>query len=403
MEIPKEDLLNALRQAIDITKGRMAEMNGVRYHENQNGFTQEDIYRLCGRDDATTIISLRPGSDGFLAYGGDVTVNFVYTHKERKSLEQNPASLDDTPRVKAKALLLDNTDHKAVQLLNVGVNTHDIIELHVLPATKSENAFYSSEIRSPYILDIPFRAEGRGRDIIWMYDSLVKYREKGVALTPDETSEYLAYKLILDKDGMSERESNEVFDNYGFINNDNVEWIYLIWKKEAGILTEIEKHKLDILKDTRIKERRDKLNELLKGVGGLESISHKFPDKAELIVNKTLHFRQHRYNLVGHHLLYLDLDGFLHIYLRHVEELRMPGFYTNRTRFQLAENDVEIVLSHVMEDLNDEYQSFRDKYPDRDYRKYEDQAYYYNGDYYTLRVKPDGRITQFYKYGDCRY
>lgn len=79
---------------------------------------------------------------------------------------QNPASLNDTPRVKAKALLLDNTDHKTVQLLNVGVNTHDIIELHVLPATKPENAFYSSEIRSPYILDIPFRAEGRGRDII---------------------------------------------------------------------------------------------------------------------------------------------------------------------------------------------------------------------------------------------
>lgn len=80
MEIPKEDPPNALRQAIDVTKGRMAKMNGVRFHENQNGFTQDNIYRLCGRDDATTTISLRPGSDGFLAYGGDVTVCFVYTH-----------------------------------------------------------------------------------------------------------------------------------------------------------------------------------------------------------------------------------------------------------------------------------------------------------------------------------
>lgn len=380
----------------------MAEMDGMRFYENQNGFTQEDIYRLCGRDDATTTISLRPGSDGFLAYGGDVTVNFVYTHKERKSLEQNPASLNDIPRVKAKALL-DNTDHIAAQLLSIGINTHDIIELLVLPATKPENAFYSSRMRSPYVLDIPFRAEGRGRDVLWMYDSLVGFREKGVALTPDETSEYLAYKLILDKDGMSEGERKQVFDDHGLINNDEVEWIYLIWKKEAEILSKNEKHKLDILMDTRIKERREKLNVLLKGAGGLERFSHKYPDKAGLIENKALRFRQRRYNTFGHHLLYLDLDGFLHIYLRHVEELRTPGFFTDRTRFQLAEKDVEIVLSHVMEDLNDEYQAFKDKYPDRGFRKYGDQAYYYNGDYYALRVEADGRITQFYKIGDCQH
>lgn len=104
----------------------------------------------------------------------------------------------------------------------------------------------------------------------------------------------------------------------------------------------------------------------------------KYPDKAALIVDKVLRFRQYRYNAVGRHLLYLDLDGFLHIYLRHVEELSTSGLYPERSKFQLAEKDVEIAISHVMDALNDEYQIFREDNPDRQFRKYSDQAYYYN-------------------------
>ena len=135
----------------------------------------------------------------------------------------------------------------------------------------------------------------------------------------------------------------------------------------------------------------------MKGVGGLTRFSEKYPDKAALIVDKVLRFRQHRYNAVGRHLLYLDLDGFLHIYLRHVEELSTSGLYPERSKFQLAEKDVEIAISHVMDALNDEYQIFRENNPDRQFRKYSDQAFYYNGDYYVLRVEPDGRLTQFFK------
>lgn len=100
---------------------------------------------------------------------------------------------------------------------------------------------------------------------------------------------------------------------------------------------------------------------------------------------------------MGHHLLYLDLDGFMHIYLRHVEELSTSGLYPERTKFQLEEKEVEIAIDHVMHAMNDEYQAFREKNPDRPFRKYSDQAFYYNGDYYVLRVEPDGRLTQFFK------
>lgn len=400
MEMSNEELLSYLQQMIDAAEKRMAEMCGMQLYKKQEGFTQEDIYTLCGRDDAVATITLNPESEGYSTFGEDVTVSFVYTPKERKALEEDSSSMNGVPCVKARALLPDYNEAKAEVLQTTGVNPHDIIQMLVYHGTKPQNTFYSQEKRSPNVLEIPFEAEGGGRDIGWMYGALVSFREKGIAITPDEYSEYLAYKLVLDKDGMTEEERNQVFDKEGLINNNDVAWEFLNWKKEAGMLTDKDRHNLAHLKIVRIKERLGKLDEQLKGIGGLKRFSEKYPDNAELIVKKVLGYRQHRYNAVGRHLLYLDLEGFIHIYLRHVEELSTSGFYTERTKFQLEEKDVEIAIDQVMHALNDEYQAFRENNPDRQFRKYGDQAYYYNGDYYELRIEPDGRLIQFYKIGE---
>ena len=400
MEMSNEELLNSLQQMIDTAEKRMAEMCGMLLHKKPDGFSQEEIYTLCGRDDAVATITLNHDSEGYSAFGEDVTVCFVYTQKERTVLEEDPSSMNGVPCVKARALLPDYDAAKAKVLLTTGVNPHDIIQMLVFHGTKLENTFYSKEKRSPNVLEIPFEAEGGGRDIGWMYGALVRFREKGIAITPEEYSEYLAYKLVLDKEGMIEEERNHVFDKEGLIHNNDVAWEFLNWKKEAGKLTEKDKHNLALLTVLRIKERLGKLDELLKDIGGLKRFSEKYPDKAELIVKKVLDYRQHRYNAVGHHLLYLDLDGFIHIYLRHVKELSTSGLYPERTKFQLEEKDVEIAIDHVLHALNDEYQIFRENNPDRQFRKYSDQAYYYNGDYYELRVEPDGRLIQFFKIGE---
>ena len=251
-------------------------------------------------------------------------------------------------------------------------------------------------------MEIPFQAKGNGQDICWMYEALVSYIKKGIAITPDENVEYLAYKIVLDKHGMSKEEHDTVFDEQGMIHNNDVALIFLNWKKEANLLNEKEQRNLAYLRCLKIKERLGILDEQLKGTGGLIRFSEKFPEKAKVIIDKVLRFRQHRYNHVGKHLLYLDLKGFLHIYLRHVEELNTAGLYPLKTKFQLEEKDVEIAIDHVMDALNDEYQVFREIYPNREFRKYSDQAFYYNGDYYAIRVDPEGRLKQFFKLGNWK-
>ena len=52
MGMSNEELLNSLQQMIDAAEKRMAEMCGMQLYKKREGFTQEDIYTLCGRDDA---------------------------------------------------------------------------------------------------------------------------------------------------------------------------------------------------------------------------------------------------------------------------------------------------------------------------------------------------------------
>ena len=108
-----DELLNSLQQMIDVAEKRMAEMCGMQLYKKQEGFTQEDIYTLCGRDDAVATITLNPDSDGYSALGEDVTVCFDYTPKERKALEEDSSSMNGVPCVKAWALLPDYVEAKA--------------------------------------------------------------------------------------------------------------------------------------------------------------------------------------------------------------------------------------------------------------------------------------------------
>ena len=105
MEMSNEELLSYLQQMIDAAEKRMAEMCGMQLYKKQEGFTQEDIYTLCGRDDAVATITLNPESEGYSTFGDDVTVSFVYTPKERKALEEDSSSMNGVPCVSKYCLV----------------------------------------------------------------------------------------------------------------------------------------------------------------------------------------------------------------------------------------------------------------------------------------------------------
>ena len=93
----------------------------------------------------------------------------------------------------------------------------------------------------------------------------------------------------------------------------------------------------------------------------------------------------------------MDYRSFVHIYMRHVDDVNMGAQLAQKDKFQLFEKDVMYMIEHVMHELEKDYQQFRDANPDKKYRRAGNMAFYCFGDYYEVFVDKDGRLESFYK------
>ena len=389
-------LLSILKQQMDFLESQMAERCGMKLYKSANGFTQEEIYAYAGAKDCVATLTL--SQESARVYGETLTVAFVYYQKERIALEKDKTALNDISNVKAKELLgeLDSSLH--AQLLKDGVPIKDIVEMLVGPETEDQNTYTSSHLRKTKVLEIPFESKGNGDDIRFMYGALCHFISDGIELTPEEHNEYLAYKIVLEPEKLTEKEKAEIFDENGKIVNQEVAYFWLMWKNNAGQLTEKNKEDLMQLAKNRIANRFELADKELENMGlSLDKLVKNYPEKANLLISRIINFHERRYNIVGKHLLYISFKSFLHIYLRHVKELTVENQFGERSKFQLAEKDLNATMNIVLDALNDEYQKYKDEHPNNRFFRKGNMAYYYNGDYYDIDILPDGQIGSFYK------
>ena len=266
------------------------------------------------------------------------------------------------------------------------------------PDSEENNTYASPLLRKPKVLEIPIEGEDNGKDIYFMYGALCHFIADGIGLTPEEHNEYLAYKIVLEREKLTDKEREEIFDKNGAIVNQEVGYFWLLWKKEAGKLTEKNKTDLMQLSQNRIANRFGLADKELQNMGlSFEKLAKTYPGKAALLFSKIVNFHEYRYNVVGKHLLYMSFESFLHIYLRHVKELAVENQFGERSKFQLAEKDLKATMDIVLGALNDEYQTYKDEHPNSRFFRKGNMAYYYNGDYYDVDILPDGQIGSFYK------
>lgn len=50
-------------------------------------YTLEHIYRTVGKDDKVSNITFKDNSDSYVRFGREVTVVFIYTQRERETLD----------------------------------------------------------------------------------------------------------------------------------------------------------------------------------------------------------------------------------------------------------------------------------------------------------------------------
>ncbi len=112
-------------------------------------------------------------------------------------------------------------------------------------------------------------------------------------------------------------------------------------------------------------------------------------DQATELLYKVEHFKDIKLNVVGSFPIYLDIERYLHLYTRHVEEMH----FEHKDNFQWNEENVTYVMQKVVNEINDEVQEFFKLNPDKRYSKYGEQSIYFQGDYYTVHIESSGCIS----------
>jgi len=360
-------------------------------------YTIEEIYYLVGKDDKTAGLTFKNGSEAYKMYGSSITVVFIYTQSEREEMDKliQNSPYNGEGRIKAKYLGSKLIEGKVKHLLYEGINSTEIEEISIFD-NPLNNTFHSKKKRELNKIKIPIQALPKGQDLSWMYGFSKKLANDGIGQCPRERTFFLAGKLYFEPELISIEENNEIFN--GGVIDEQIEWEFLQMKYFREEISEEEKKRVVELWSEKKRSSISILDKYLKEAGSsLKKLATENIIQASNLFSKVFDFRERRLNVNGKHPIYINLDSYLHIYMRHVEEFKVNKHFENKDNFQWNEDDVFDVIGHVIKYIDNEYQKFREDKPSQRFSKFGKQSVYFEGDYYTFHIEANGRINTFYK------
>src|SRR5690606_640121 len=203
---------------------------------------------------------------------------------------------------------------------------------------------------------------------------------------PEEKRFYLAGKLYYEPDALSEEDKKEIYVGDHQL-NENVEWEFLRIKYMREEVTPEEIKRISQLIIKKDNQGMDVLDKYLKEAGSsLSKLAKENLDQAAKLLVKVNQFKERRLSVLGKTPMYLDIDGYLHIYMRHVEEFKINKHFEHKDNFQWNEGDVFMVMEQVIHEIENDIQAHFEKRPGQRYSRYGRKSVYFQGDYYTLHI-----------------
>lgn len=245
-------------------------------------------------------------------------------------------------------------------------------------------------------IKVPIEILPKGGDLDLHYGFTKRLVQNGIGLCPRERVQFLAGKLYFEPQNITNEENAQIF-NDGII-DEQIEWEFLQMKYYREEISEKEIRRFLEFYDKNKRKSILILDKYLIQAGSsLRRLKIQDKEKANELFKKVRYFHQRRLNAVGKYPIFLDLEGYLHIYMRHVEEFQINKHFEHKDNFQWIEDDVFNVMKFVIEFVNDEYQKFKEENPDQGFNKYKKDSVYFVGDYYTFYIESSGRISSFFK------
>ena len=357
-------------------------------------YSEEEVYQLVGKQDKTATVGFKTDSESYKLYGTHVTVLFLYDQYEREELDERVKDPNNRTmgKIKVRHLTSNLDKEKILHLESDGISTEDISSILYFKHDE-QNTFHSAEKRTITKIEVPIHIQPKGRDYDWMYGFSRRLVNEGIGLSPKERAFYLAGKSYYEPEELTDSEKEEIA-----LNKNDVEWELLSIKYRREEATEEDKKRMILLLRKRDNENMDLLDKYLKETGSsLSKLSNEDIDTATRLLIRIQFYKERHFNVTGKMPIYLGIDRYLHVHMRHVEEMKINKQFEHKSNIQWVEKNVLMVIGKVISKINNEIQEFFEKNPGRRFSRYGKQSIYFEGDYYTLHIEPNGSISTFHR------
>jgi len=364
-------------------------------------FSVEEIYAMYGQyDDKYISIEFHKFSESANKFGRDIAGVIIYHKKEREELEK-AISEDIVPRTNGM-VKIDCSNHEKLNdaqktdLIKNGFKSGDIYEILAsdLPSIKSYNQSGIKEIPNTITVNFDPTDFDPNRAYIWLYSQRIK---KGEILIDEEWAKFCGLSLYLEPS----LTRFDLIQQHVFNEDGQKKPLVRFYELEAKLhATDISREEIlefnDFLKARRSDRTEAIKNEIKRSTNKkLEQFEKDYPKIYEELQKSIIQFEAE--SLEYHEMsipIYWEYEGYLHIYLRHCDELEIEGHFENKTKFQYNQKDIKRILKIAIEKLKPQ---INEKLINgQEFRLYGDKSLYFNGNHYSLHILSNGRVAAFH-------
>lgn len=359
-------------------------------------FSIEDMFRLVGQFDKYVIIYFYRTSESYQTYGEEVHGHIIYGRNARNSLTEIIKN-ENHQRSDGKILLdtINISEDKINNLKTKGFMASEIFKISTFDHDPNDVVYQKKGLKKiPNTIETTF--ESRNFDLAAMENLHTSWKIRdGFKILDHEMLRYCVNQIIIGETVSEDMMVKYVKDNDGMFKEQALVQMnsHALHHK---LLDTTQKANFNIILNYREQRR---IGILKKDLGITDKVFEKFKnDYPSEYSNTRMTLRSFREETLTDkwpkYPIYWDEDRFVHIYGRHYVNYFIIFSTYKGTHFQYTYKDIRRVICLVLDSLREEIEDALSK--GKGFNKYGDQGYYFNGDYYTLRIEESGRLMTFF-------
>lgn len=366
-------------------------------------FSVEELYAMYGRYDKFISIEFHPNSESNLKFGKSIMGTLLFNRRQRQDLN-NDLELESIPRtngyVKINPSELSNLiDDQIYQLRAKGFLSGDIFEINHTGIEHNDRYKDKSVKEIPGTVNIEIDPSGYNPDLmgLYYYEQTIKTNTK--PLIESEWDRYYAFKILYRQTEITKNEWVEkIYEPNSDVIKERIRHYILRSKIGRQIDLSVEEQKDWILSFFKREKERNKLVDKEINRSANKKLKEIIEGNESTILElKRIAYFYEEENLSpfgAKHAVYLDLERYLHIFIRHFSDFQIGDWKEGKSSFQYNFNDTNRLIKIAIEELQSKIDEAIDN--GREFKIFDMKAFDFNGNFYAIHIDKNGRLLAFY-------